>query len=78
MFKLLLLFFCLAPQKFKMENKRTKHEVEGYLHDVSDITEGANRRKYFTAVLQEAGRNSRVVVFDVQRHHVFVNAQKDR
>ncbi|XP_039509438.1 uncharacterized protein LOC120464152 isoform X2 [Pimephales promelas] len=61
-----------------MENKRTKHEVEGYLHDVSDITEGANRRKYFTAVLQEAGRNSRVVVFDVQRHHVFVNAQKDR
>lgn len=73
-----LLLFCFFPQKLKMENKRTKYQVEGYLHDVSVITEGVNRRKYFTAILQEAGKNSRVVVFDVQRHHVFVNAQKDR
>lgn len=56
--------------------KRAKYEVEGYLHDVSNVTEGANRRKYFTAVLQETGRNS--VIFDVQRHHIFVKAQKDR
>lgn len=66
---------CCFFQKLTME-KREKYQVEGYLHDVSNVTEGANRRKYFTAVLQETGRNS--VIFDVQRQHIFVKAQKDR
>ncbi|KAA0701355.1 hypothetical protein E1301_Tti024321 [Triplophysa tibetana] len=59
--------------------KRTKTEVEGYLHDVSPVKEAAERKsKYFTASLQEATKNSRVVIFDVQRHHLFTSAQNDR
>ncbi|XP_052464063.1 uncharacterized protein LOC128021130 [Carassius gibelio] len=58
--------------------KRAKVEIEGYLHDVSEILEGADHHKYFTALIQEAERNSRVVVFDLQRHDVFRSAEKDR
>ncbi|KAF4115285.1 hypothetical protein G5714_002774 [Onychostoma macrolepis] len=41
------------------------------------MMEGGNRHKYFTVMLQEATRNSRVVV-DVQHHHMFESAEKDR
>lgn len=57
--------------------KRAKVEIEGYLHDVSEILEGVDNHKYFTAVIQEAVRNSRVVVFDLQRHNVFRSAEKE-
>lgn len=58
--------------------KKGKVEVEGYLHDVSDLHETRQKKKYFTALLQEAERNCRVVVFDPQRHNSFQSAEKDR
>nr|XP_021329714.1 uncharacterized protein LOC108190180 [Danio rerio]XP_021332030.1 uncharacterized protein LOC108190180 [Danio rerio] len=57
--------------------KRAKVEIEGYLHSVSAICEGSDN-KYFTALIQEADRNTRMVIFDLQRHDVFQNAEKDR
>ncbi|KAL0146611.1 hypothetical protein M9458_057951, partial [Cirrhinus mrigala] len=53
-------------------------EVEGFLHNVSPLIKaGGSNSKYFTAVVQEATRNSRVVVFDAQRHNEFSCAEKD-
>lgn len=58
--------------------KRTKSEVEGYLHKVSEVIQGKNQTKFFSAVLQENKRNTRVVVFDVQRHHMYRTAETDK
>jgi len=61
------------------EPKRTCSEVEGFLHNVSPhIQTGSSGAKYFTAMVQEATRNSKVVVFDVLRHNEFQCAEKDK
>lgn len=52
-------------------------EVEGYVHQVSPVLQSV-KKKYFTALLQEADRNTRVVVFDIQYHNVFECVEKDR
>ncbi|XP_065139046.1 uncharacterized protein [Paramisgurnus dabryanus] len=57
--------------------KRPCSEVEGYVHQVSPVLQSV-KAKYFTAVLQEADRNTRVVVFDMQHHNVFQCVEKDR
>lgn len=58
--------------------KKGKVEVEGFLHDVSEMIQSGDRCKYFTALLQEAQRNCRVVIFDHMKHNTFRSAEKDR
>ncbi|XP_027013206.1 uncharacterized protein LOC113649567 isoform X2 [Tachysurus fulvidraco] len=58
-------------------SKRSLYEVDGYIHDVSDVLVSRSG-SYFTALLQEAGKTTRVVVFDVQKHNVFQCAERDR
>ncbi|XP_017212030.1 uncharacterized protein isoform X2 [Danio rerio] len=61
------------------DSKRKCLEVEGYVHDVSEVLQGKSSNvRYFTALLQEANQNSRVVVFDVQKHNSFQCAARDR
>ena len=57
--------------------KRTKIEAEGYIHKVSEVKQGRHK-KYFTAVLQEATKNTQIVVFTPQKHNWFVYAEIDR
>lgn len=71
-------FFSLFFLGILSMAKKGKVEVEGYLHYVSDLHETRQKKKYFTALLQEAERNCRVVVFDPQRHNSFQSAEKDR
>ena len=54
-----------------------KIEAEGYIHHVSEVKQGTHK-KYFTAVLQEATKNTKMVVFTQQKHNWFVCAEKDR
>lgn len=54
-----------------------KIEAEGYIHLVSDVKQG-KYKKYFTAVLQEATKNTKMVIFTPQKHNWFVCAEKDR
>lgn len=59
--------------------KRAYHEVEGYVHEVSPVMQAkSGSARYFTALLQEADKNSRVVVFDVQKHNCLQCAERDR
>ncbi|KAG9278170.1 hypothetical protein AMEX_G5988 [Astyanax mexicanus] len=55
---------------------KKENSVEGYIHAVSGILEGASKRKYFTACIQEATAVSKVVVFQIQQHQLFTNAEK--
>ncbi|XP_046871232.1 uncharacterized protein LOC124463518 [Hypomesus transpacificus] len=57
--------------------KQMKIEAEGYIHLVSDVKQG-KYKKYFTAVLQEATKNTKMVIFTPQKHNWFVCAEKDR
>ncbi|XP_051979609.1 uncharacterized protein LOC127640931 [Xyrauchen texanus] len=57
--------------------KKLKVEVEGFIHEVSDVKEGASRKKYFTAVMQEAKKHTKMVIFSPQRHNWFNCAEKD-
>lgn len=53
-------------------------EVEGFIHKVSPVLKSRSGDvNYFSAVFQEATRNSRLVVFDVQRHNQFQCVEKD-
>ncbi|XP_073726177.1 uncharacterized protein [Misgurnus anguillicaudatus] len=58
--------------------KKAKCEVEGYLHNISEICQSRDDQQYFTGLLQEAEKNSRVVIFKTRQHNIFVNAEKDR
>ncbi|XP_073727043.1 uncharacterized protein [Misgurnus anguillicaudatus] len=58
--------------------KRALQEVEGYIHDVSDVLQSGSGSRYFTALLQDSEKNTRVVVFDLQKHNVFQCAERDR
>ena len=60
-----------------MSPKKSKIEAEGYIHQVSEVIQGP-KKKYFTAVLQEATKNTKMVVFNPQKHNWFVCAEKDR
>ncbi|KAL7870551.1 hypothetical protein SRHO_G00080480 [Serrasalmus rhombeus] len=70
--------FAVVASEFRMAQlaKRPKSCVEGYLHEVSAVLDSASRIKYFTTVLQEATSSSRVVVFQIDHHHVYVTAEK--
>lgn len=49
------------------------------MHEVSNALQAKSGNSlYFTALLQEADKNSRVVVFDVQKHNNFQCAARDR
>lgn len=75
-----VLFLCVFVFNSKMASaKRACMEVEGYIHEVSAVLQsGSGSARYFTAVLQEADKNSRIVVFDPQRHNIFQCAERDR
>lgn len=54
-------------------------EVEGFVHNVSPVLQSRSSDvKYFSAVVQEATRNSRLIVFNVQRHNQFQCVEKDK
>lgn len=59
--------------------KQSNVEVQGYVHNVSEVHQsGSGTCSYFTAVFQEADRNTRMVVFDTERHNSFQCAERDR
>ena len=58
--------------------KRKKIEVEGYVHQVSEVIKGKDLTQFFTAVLQEDNKITQLVIFDIHRHNMFHNAEKDK
>jgi len=73
-------FLCFLTVFTTVSNmaKKGKVEVEGFLHDVSELIQSGDGYKYFTALLQEAKRNCRVVIFDHMKQNRFCNAEKDQ
>ena len=58
--------------------KRAKNEVEGYVHQVSEMLKGKDGTTFSTAILQEDKTNTRLVIFYVHRQLFFRNAEKDK
>ena len=68
-------FLCF---EIKPMNKQRVIEVQGYLHEVSELLEGVSSEKYFTAVLQQEKHRSKLVVFDHHWHPWYQAAANDQ
>ncbi|KAJ8016603.1 hypothetical protein DPEC_G00008950 [Dallia pectoralis] len=57
--------------------KKQKVEREGFIHQATAVTQGTSRKR-FPDVLQEATKNTELVIFAPETHNWFMSAEKDQ